>query len=224
MDRGFDIRKAFNGSLIALLLCAQCFAVSTYMGLQPGLSKRGDVEAVFGRAIRVIDSGMFEYASLNGSGKVLVEYRAKDGAIERLERRFAKPVSRAALIRSLGLPNESEEKRTNKEGQLVEYFGDIKTLAFIYAAGEEKSGVVSLGYYSMELYEQSLGLARNPTVQFDPAACKDIYFWALTERDVAKKARNPGRHQSILEISILAQRGECEKARQMSEMYKNQYR
>lgn len=207
-----------------IIVCAPCFAVSTYLGIQPGLSTRADVEKVFGQPVQSINPTLFEYALKNGSGKIFVEFRAKDFVVDRIERRFAKPVSRSALIRSLNLPENSEEKGTNKEGKLVEYFGDIKTLAFIYATGEEIGGVLSLGYYSLELYGKSLDKARNPQVQFDPTACRDLYFWAQTERDVAKRSKDVTRHQAILEISILSQRGECEKARLLTTNYKQQYR
>jgi hypothetical protein len=193
------------------------------MGLQPGLSRRGDVEKTLGTAVQSLTATLFEYSLPNGGGKIYVEYRPESFIIDRIERRFSKPVSRAALIRSLQLPENGEEKGNNKEGQLVEYFGEVKTLAFTYASGEAGSGVVSIGYYSMELFERMLDRARNPQMQFDPAACRDLYFWAQTERDVAKKSKDVGRHQAILEISILAQRGECDKARSQADNYKKRY-
>ena len=205
------------------IVCAPCFAVSTYMGLQPGLSTRADVEKAFGQPIRAVSETMFEYTLSSGGGKVFVEFRAKDFVVDRIERQFTKPISRAALVRSLNLPQEPEEKGKNKEDKLVEYFGDIKTLALTYASGETGSGVISLGYYSMELFESSLNKARNPQVQFDPSACRDIYFWSQTEREAAKRSKNAGRHQAILEISILSQRGECEKARALAAAYKARY-
>jgi hypothetical protein len=194
------------------------------MKIQPGLSSRADVKSLFGQPVQNISPTLFEYKLPNGSGKIYVEFRAKDFVVDRIERLFAKPVSRSALIRSLNLTENSDEKGTNKEGKLVEYFGDIKTLAFTYASGETGGGVVSLGYYSMELFEQSLDKARNPQVQFDPAACRELYVWALTERDAAKRSKNVGRHQAILEISILAQRGECEKAQTLAADYRGRYR
>ncbi len=221
--KGAFTRKVIPLFVWLMLVCSPCLAVSTYMGIQPGLSTRANVEAVFGRPVNNLSPTLFEYSLPGGKGKVVIDFREKDFVVDRLERHFLKPVSRSALIRSLELPDQSEEKRTNKEGKLVEYFGDIKTLAFTYASGEEKGGIVSVGYYSMELYEKSLDLSRNPTVQFDPTGCRDIYFWSQTEREAAKKSKNVGRHQEILEISIISQRGECDKARSLAAGYRQRY-
>jgi hypothetical protein len=75
----------------------------------------------------------------------------------------------------------------------------------------------------MELYEHGLEKARNPTVQFDPAACRELFTWAQGERDAAKRAKNVGRHQAALEIQIMAQRGDCAKARDLTRQYKAAY-
>jgi len=196
-------------------------AVSTYMGIQPGKSTRSDVEKAFGAPVN--SSGqLVEYRVPGGSGQIFVEYR-EDNVVERLERRFAKPISRAALIRSLELPATADESGKNKEGNLVEYFGDIKTLAFVFASPDAAGGVISIGYYSMELYARSLDKARNPSVQFDPAACRDIFTWTTIEREPAKKSKNIGRYQAIIELGIVSQRGECDKARQLQADYKQRY-
>ncbi|MFC2172235.1 VWA domain-containing protein [Acidobacteriota bacterium] len=64
-------------------------------------------------------------------------------------------------------------------------------------------------------------LKRNPRVVLDPAGCRDVYIWANREKKQAKK--NPTRRQAILEISIAAQRGDCEKARNLAQKYKQAY-
>ena len=69
-------------------------------------------------------------------------------------------------------------------------------------------GVAVIGYFSLELYGKSLEMARNPQVQCNPAECRDVYLWAQRERDIAKRARNPPRHQAILEAQIVSQRGD----------------
>jgi hypothetical protein len=207
-----------------MIVSPPCFAISTYMGLQPGLSTRSEVEKVLGQPVQSINPTLFEYPLASGLGKIYVEFRAKDFVVDRIERRFDRPISRSALIRSLNLPENPEETGTNKDGKLMEYFGDIKTVALTYASAQTSSGIVSVGYYSMELFERSLDKARNPQVQFDPSACRDLYFWAQGEREVAKRSKNVGRHQAILEILILSQRGECEKARSLVTGYKEHYR
>ena len=210
--------------LLALMLAGvPAAAVSTYKGLQPGKSTRADVERTLGQPVRTVSATLFEYSLADGPGSILVEFRP-DAVVDRIERRFVKPVSRTALLRSLGLPETPEEKGTNREGKLVEYFGDVKTLALTYASAEPRSGIISVGYYSMELFERGLGKARNPVVQFDPAACRELYYWSQGERDAAKRAKNVGRHQAILEIQIMAQRGECTKAQSLAAKYKESYR
>ncbi|MBS1811474.1 MAG: VWA domain-containing protein [Acidobacteria bacterium] len=64
----------------------------------------------------------------------------------------------------------------------------------------------------------------NPRAEYDPNACRDVYNWAVTERDAAKKSGNPARLQTLLEIQIAAQRGDCTKARQMQAQYRQQFR
>lgn len=209
--------------VVALLVAGErASAISTYKGLQPGKSTRADVERTLGQPVRAVSATVFEYQLSDGPGSVLVEFRSGE-VVERIERVFPKPISRSALLRSLGLPDTPEEQGTNRDGKLVEYFGDVKSLALTYAGAEARSGVMSVGYYSMELYEHGLEKARNPTVQFDPAACRELFTWAQGERDAAKRAKNVGRHQAALEIQIMAQRGDCAKARDLTRQYKAAY-
>ena len=134
------------------------------MGLQPGLSTRADAEKALGNPVQSLSPTLFEYKLPSGSGKIFIEFRSKDFVVDRIERQFLKPVSRAALMRSLNLPENPEEKRLNKDGKLEEYFGDVLTLALTYASAEPVSGITSIGYYSMQLFERSLEQARNPQV------------------------------------------------------------
>src|ERR1051325_2504902 len=130
--------------IVGLLLAAvPLVAVSTYKGLQPGKSTRADVDAALGKPLRAVNATIMEYAAGDG-GSILVEFRT-GSVVDRIERRFGRPVSRAALVRSLGLPDEPEEKRTDRDGKLVEYFGGVKSLALTYAASEPRSGVQSVG-------------------------------------------------------------------------------
>ncbi len=208
---------------VVSLLAIPCFGVSTYKGLLPGFSTRNDVEKTLGSPVREISNLVFEYSVLASEGKLLVEYRAPGNIVERIERTFVNPISRAALVRALKLSEEPEDKGVNKEGHLVEYFNDMKTLALTHISDTADSGVISIGYYSLQLFAAGLDRARNPMVQFDPANCQDVYQWAMNERDVAKRSKNVLRHQDILEIQILAQRGECEKARKQAESYKQKF-
>lgn len=205
-------------------MCTPCFAISVYMGIQPGLSTREDVNKILGQPINTVSETTFEYALPSGSGKIFIEYRADSSIVDRIERYFLKPVSRAALVKSLSLPETAEEKEKTKEGKLVEYFGGAKVLSLNYASDAESGGVKSLCYYSFEMYDRMLNRARNQEVRFDPAACRDIYFWAQSEREIAKRSKDVIRHQTILEILIVSQRGECEKVRALAATYKERYR
>ena len=206
------------------LTCTTSVAISVYMGIQPGLSTQDEVNKILGQPIKAISATTFEYTLPSPTGKIFIDFRVDSPIVNRIERHFLKPISRSALIKSLNLPVNAEEKGKTKEGKLIEYFGGVKLLSLNYASGETSSGVISLIYHSMESFEDGMDKARNPQVQFDPLACRELYFWAQPERDIAKRSKNTGRHQAILEILILAQRGECEKAESLAISYKERYK
>lgn len=212
--------------LLALLafFCVPCFSISVYKGIQPGKSTRQDVIAAFGQPVNNISASIFEYAMPPSQGKLFVEYRGDTQIVDRIERYFAKPVSRAAMIKSLNLPDAPEEKETTKDGRLVEYFGGLKVVSLTYVLGDVSSGVRSLNYLSFEMYDKLLNRAQNPTAQYDPTACRDLYIWSQTEREVAKRSKDVGRHQAVLEIQIVSQRGDCDKARKLVTAYRERYR
>lgn len=219
------MRSRFAIAVLVLpLFVLPCFSVSTYKGLLPGFSTRSDAEKMLGSPVRTVSALVFEYAVSASEGTLMVEYRASGSIIERIERTFNAPLVRAALVRALKLPEAPEDKGVNKAGQLMEYFNDQKTLVLTHVTDTAESGVISLGYYSLQLFAAGLERARNPLVQFDPAQCQDVYLWASQERDAARRSKNVLRHQEILEIQILAQRGECEKARKQAADYKQKYR
>ncbi len=205
------------------LMCTTSVAISVYMGIQPGLSTQDEVNKILGPPIKAISATTFEYTLPSSTGKIFIDFKVDSPIVNRIERHFLKPISRGALVKSLNLPMNAEEKGKTKEGKLIEYFGGVKLLSLNYASGEPNSGVISLIYHSMESFEEGMDKARNPQVQFDPAACRQLYFWAQTEREAAKRSKNVNRHQAILEISILSQRGECEKAHSLADSYKKSY-
>lgn len=69
-----------------------------------------------------------------------------------------------------------------------------------------------------------LELQKNPRVVIDTSGCRDVLAWAQAERDAARRAGNTARVQAALEILIAAQRGECDKARDMEKNYRARYR
>lgn len=63
-------------------------------------------------------------------------------------------------------------------------------------------------------------LELNPRRVVDTSSCRDVYAWAQAEQEAAKRGRDVARRQAMLEIIIAAQRGECEKARQLAANYR----
>ena len=91
-------------------MCTTSVAISVYMGIQPGLSTQDDVNKILGQPIKAISAKVFEYKLPSSSGKIFIEYRADSLIVNRIERHFIKPVSRSAMIKSLNLPENAEEK------------------------------------------------------------------------------------------------------------------
>ncbi len=66
-------------------------------------------------------------------------------------------------------------------------------------------------------------LQLNPRVVMDASGCRDVLSWAQAEQDAAKRGRDVARRQSVLEVLIAAQRGECENARKLQTGYKQRF-
>jgi hypothetical protein len=342
------------GVLVGMMLaCAPCLGVSTYLGLQPGQSTRDDVARVLGQPVRGVSATCFEYNPQAGTGKIYVEFRSGPLVVDRIDVHFLRPISRSAMVRSLNLSEKADAVQTNTEGQLMEYFGSIKSLVLTYTSEATSSGVSCLGYYSRELFERVIGqhrgsqlpgedgenstgrpftpqalahavkpadvsfnlsaqlagqvkqyfqmaldalnrndmpgalvsyqqafkiapqsaalnfnlslvhehqgqliaaidhamkyltiaphaadraevvarighlqeeLRRNPRAQYNPADCHDLYLWAQTQNEAAKRSKDVERRQAILGILIAAQKGDCENARNLTATYKQRYR
>ncbi len=161
------------GKVIALtlVLASLCLPQSKYNNqLQPGINTRADAARVLGQPIRTLSATQFEYSPPPGVKKVVVEYRNGSSVIERIEVYFIEPVSRKAVLQKLKLPQQADATRTNSEGKLVEYF-TAPVLVLTYATAEGTSGVMSLGYYSRELFDRALGKKqRSSETQNNPAS------------------------------------------------------
>lgn len=66
-------------------------------------------------------------------------------------------------------------------------------------------------------------LQKNPRAVMDPSGCRDVLIWAQAERETARRTGNTARIQSILEVTILAQRGDCDNARSKSTEHKRRF-
>lgn len=162
--------KVMSLILCMMMICAPCFGQSKYNNeLQPGLSTRNDATRALGHPIRTLSATQFEYRPGEGFERLVVEYRGGSAVIERIEAQFIKPVSRSAMIAALKLPEQSDAKKTNAQGKLVEYFRE-DALVLTYASAEASSGVKSLGYYSRELFSAVAEGGTDTRAEARPAA------------------------------------------------------
>jgi Mg-chelatase subunit ChlD len=67
-------------------------------------------------------------------------------------------------------------------------------------------------------------LQRNPRIIMDSSGCRDILTWSQAEKEAARRSKDAGRIQAILDILISSQRGHCDKARAQADSYKGRYR
>jgi len=66
-------------------------------------------------------------------------------------------------------------------------------------------------------------LARNPRELLDPGACRDVYQWAKSTGEAAKKSKNPAQKALLFNILIAAQKGDCANAREQQRKYMATY-
>ena len=241
-------RRAIVGCVSLLLIADSALAVTKWKNIQPGTSTRAEVEQALGSPTRTVDASHVEYPPQAGTGPVIVEYRG-DGIVDRIEIAFLKAVSRAPLVQQLSLAGTPGAKKPGDDGKLAEYFGSSASVVFFYATAEETGGVKRVGFYSRESFERATGglpmtggtpggpaappppPPPPPPVDwqttkktFNPAECQELYYWARTEEQVAKKSGNAVRHQLALDILVSSQKGDCERARKQADLYKQSYK
>lgn len=217
-------------------------AVTRWKELEPGKSGRAAVEAVLGAPVATLPPALQVYSPQKGTGRVVVDYGS--GSAQRIEVELVKPLTRAALVKSFKLEAFHALKKPEPDGTLAEYFGAEASLVLFYSGKDEASGVKRIGFCSRDRFEQLTGPlaaqggipsepatdALNPVdatmiiESLNPAACQDVYLWAQTQEAAAKKSRNAGRRQLLLDILISAQKGECDHARTQAAAYKAAYR
>ena len=209
-------------TIAAVLAARTLLAVSLYLDIQPGTSTQADVLRKLGNPVRSVAANLFEHAPQQGTGAIFVQYR-DGGVVDRVEVNLANSVKREVIVGAMKLP--PEEFRDTSTGKLVDYYGGEFSLALTYAGPDASNGVVKVEYLSRELYEQRVqGMqdAEKRTL-LKPAECRDLYDWAQSEQELAKKAKNPERLRVILEIRVLSQRGECGKARSLATEYRKRW-
>jgi hypothetical protein len=227
-------------TLALLLMATPLLAVTRWKAIEPGTSTRDQVDTALGQPQRNISAMLYEYAPQQGTGRVLVEYRP-NGVVHRVQVELVKPVSRAALIKQFQLEEFTPLRKFEPDGSLAEYFGSNASLVFVYVGKDDSTGVARIGFYSGELFDQVTGplmaslpaSGSTPTTPvtdatliietLNPAECQDVYVWADAEQPNARRSRNAGRRQLLLDILIASQKGDCARARTQAAAYKSAY-
>jgi protein-disulfide isomerase len=122
-----------------------------FMGLQPGVSTRPQVEGALGRGLNVSEA-LVEYTptTIVNVSRVLVQYRPNGGVIDRLEVYFAAPQSRDFVVKALKLGNPTASAVNPR---LREFHGS-SMLVLNYVGAAAASGVTSVGYYSAQAFDE----------------------------------------------------------------------
>jgi hypothetical protein len=133
-----------------VLTVAPVRAASQFMGIEPGVSTRAQVARVLGRDVKITDT-LSEYAvtSIANVSRVLVQYRPGDDIVDRMEVYFTTVQSRDFVVKALTLGRPTSSAATPR---FREFHGAPLLLALNYAGGAAESGVVSVGYYSVEAF------------------------------------------------------------------------
>lgn len=155
-----------------LLVVAVCFGQISFQRITPGNSTRSELTRVLGQPLRAVSATVFEYNPPAGIARVEVEYESagEDPTIKHIEVYLPRPISRPALIQKFSLPQQSDAKKANQQGNLVEYFSGSALLALTYSTPTEIGGVISIGYYSKELFGSLTGLRSDPRAPVDSTA------------------------------------------------------
>ena len=131
-------------------------AATQFMGIEPGVSTRAQVERVMGRDVTITDT-LSEYAPtvIANVSRVLVQYRRGD-VVDRMEVYFTSVQSRDFVVNALKLGRPTRSVTTPR---LREFHEAPLLLAINYASGAAESGVVSVGYYSVEAFADMIARA-----------------------------------------------------------------
>jgi hypothetical protein len=125
-------------------------AATQFMGIEPGVSTRAQVARVLGRDVKITDS-LSEYTPTTFAdvSRVLVQYRPGNDVVDRMEVYFTTVQSRESIVKALALGRPTSSAATPR---LREFHGAPRLLAVNYAGAAAESGVVSVGYYNVESF------------------------------------------------------------------------
>jgi len=108
--------------------------------------------------------------------------------VDEIEIDLPKPISRAALIKKFGLPQQPDLKKTFDDGSLEEFFGGEALLILIYESAGTDSGVKRICYDRKEMFEAYLRQhTRNIDVPLLNASVTAIRFYSEDAQGTAFK-------------------------------------
>jgi uncharacterized OB-fold protein len=128
--------------------------------IRMGVSTQSEVEQVFGQPVSQLNDAEFEYKPPPGAAKLYVQYRSRSGVVERIVWNLPEPRSRAAMVQSLKLPEQSLGTRLTPVDHLSEYFGAPSFLVLRYSSKEISGSVISLIYYSADAFQRVAPVAQ----------------------------------------------------------------
>jgi hypothetical protein len=145
---------------IAAVCAASPDAATKYLEIDPGWSTKADAVRALGEPVFVMGDILLEHKPQEGTGPIFVELRLTGGDIvERVEVRFAGAVDRASVISGLKLPAAPAASRLDRNGKLLEFFGEGAALMVGYGGPDASAGAVAITYYSDVEFARQTGLA-----------------------------------------------------------------
>jgi len=145
------------------------------------------------------------------AAKMMIQQQDLNGATSQLQQAYQLAPNSAAVNYDLALVHEANDKPLSA----IKHAQNYLSLA---------PNALDRGDIEARIAQMQKDVQENPRAQYDPNSCRDVYNWALGEREAAKRSGNPARLQTVLEIQIAAQRGDCDKARSSQESYKQRFR
>ena len=142
--------------------------------------------------------------------KGFLQRRDLDGALAQYEQAYQSAPNSAALNYNLSWVYQAQDKPLTALKHAENY------LRLAPMTGD-RADVES------RIADMQKELQANPRVVMDASGCRDVLNWAQAEQDAAKRGRDVARRQSVLEVLIAAQRGDCANARTLQTGYKQRF-
>lgn len=132
-------------------LAGSTAAAGTYLGLEPGISTRAEVERALGAPIREIEVGRSCEYDPRGSGRrILVRYRARGSLVEWIELEPDRPYERADYYGWFEL-GEPTAVTVDEAGRRVEYHL-VQGVSLHFDGPDERAPVVFFRHFDRDLF------------------------------------------------------------------------